>query len=54
MVPLGCETLGGEDVIVYATGPGSALVKGVKEQNAIFHMLNQAGGLKARTIGRTE
>ena len=36
------ETHGGEDVGVYAIGPGAAAVRGVMEQNVIFHLLLQA------------
>ncbi len=47
-VPLGAETHAGEDVAIYATGPGSSLVNGLMEQNAIFHVMNQAGHLQDR------
>lgn len=36
------ETHGGEDVGVYALGPGAEAVRGVMEQNVIFHLLLQA------------
>lgn len=36
------ETHGGEDVGVYAIGPGASAVRGVMEQNVIFHLLLQA------------
>ncbi|SDE13058.1 alkaline phosphatase [Aquimonas voraii] len=36
------ETHGGEDVGVYAIGPGAEAVRGVMEQNVIFHLLLQA------------
>jgi alkaline phosphatase len=36
------ETHGGEDVAVYALGPGAGSVRGVMEQNVIFHLLLQA------------
>jgi alkaline phosphatase len=36
------ETHGGEDVGVYALGPGAETVRGVMEQNVIFHLLLQA------------
>lgn len=39
------ETHGGEDVGIYATGPGSHLVSGVNEQNVIFHIMTHAAGL---------
>ncbi|XP_065318575.1 alkaline phosphatase-like isoform X6 [Gordionus sp. m RMFG-2023] len=38
-VPLIQETHGGEDVPIYATGPGSHLVYGVQEQNYIAHLI---------------
>ena len=41
-VPLANETHGGEDVGIWARGPGSAAVRGSVEQNAIFHLLLQA------------
>ena len=41
-VPLASETHGGEDVGVWARGPGSDAVRGSIEQNAIFHILLQA------------
>jgi alkaline phosphatase len=45
MVPLPSETHGGEDVAVYATGPGSELVRGVREQNYLYHVMARALGL---------
>ena len=36
------ETHGGEDVAVYARGPGSEAVRGSIEQHVIFHILTQA------------
>lgn len=44
-VPLPSETHGGEDVMVFAQGPGSELVSGVIEQNEIFHVMGKALGL---------
>ncbi|MGL6042485.1 MAG: alkaline phosphatase [Sandaracinobacteroides sp.] len=41
---LGSETHGGDDVALYATGPGSALVSGTLEQNSIFHIMAKALG----------
>jgi alkaline phosphatase len=40
--PLGSETHGGDDVGIWARGPGSEAVRGSIEQNAIFHILLQA------------
>lgn len=42
MVPLSSETHGGEDVGVWARGPGSHAVRGSMEQNALFHIMLQA------------
>jgi len=42
IVPIGSETHGGDDVGIWAIGPGSDAVRGSVEQNAIFHMLLQA------------
>lgn len=41
-VPLSNETHGGEDVGIWARGPGAQAVRGSLEQNAIFHVLLQA------------
>ncbi|CAA0091954.1 Alkaline phosphatase [Zhongshania aliphaticivorans] len=45
LIPLGSETHAGEDVGVYATGPGAALISGTNEQNVIFHVMNYAADL---------
>ncbi|MCA0196742.1 MAG: alkaline phosphatase [Proteobacteria bacterium] len=42
LVPLKSETHGGEDVGIWARGPGSAAVRGTLEQNAIYHVIVQA------------
>lgn len=42
LLPLGGETHGGEDVGVWALGPGSAAVRGSIEQNALYHIIVQA------------
>jgi alkaline phosphatase len=39
------ETHTGEDVPVYARGPGANLVSGTIEQNEIFHILARSLGL---------
>lgn len=46
LVPLGSETHAGEDVAIYAWGPGDDVVGGVWEQNVIFHALARALGWK--------
>jgi alkaline phosphatase len=43
-IPLPSETHGGEDVAIYASGPGAALVHGVMEQHWIFHVMQDAFG----------
>jgi alkaline phosphatase len=40
-VPLGAETHGGDDVAVFARGPGSTAVHGSMEENALFHVIAQ-------------
>lgn len=52
LVPLGAETHGGEDVAVYATGPGARAVSGVQEQNLLFHVMLQATGWDAAAAAR--
>lgn len=42
LVPSNAETHGGEDVAVYASGPGSGNASGSYEQNRIFHILLNA------------
>jgi len=43
--PRGSETHGGEDVGIYAIGPGAHLVSGVNEQNVIYHVMMYGAGL---------
>ena len=40
-MPLRSETHAGEDVAVFASGPGSDAVRGSMEQNALFHVIAQ-------------
>jgi alkaline phosphatase len=42
MIPLSNETHGGDDVGIWARGPGAHAVRGTLEQNAIYHILLQA------------
>ncbi|MGQ4583028.1 alkaline phosphatase [Lysobacter sp. F60174L2] len=42
LVPTGSESHGGDDVGIWARGPGSAAVRGSVEQNTIFHFLLQS------------
>lgn len=44
LVPLGSETHGGEDVALFATGPGAARARGVIEQNVIYSIIRKALG----------
>jgi alkaline phosphatase len=41
-VPLPAETHAGEDVAIYANGPGAHLFHGVQEQNVIFHVMKDS------------
>lgn len=40
LVPRSSETHAGEDVSVFASGPGAHLVNGTNEQNLIFHIMD--------------
>ncbi|MEM9501774.1 MAG: alkaline phosphatase [Pseudomonadota bacterium] len=44
VVPLGSETHAGEDVALYASGPGADRVRGVIEQNVIYDIIRDAFG----------
>ena len=41
-VPMGSETHGGDDVGIWAIGPGSHAVRGSVEQNTIYHFMLQS------------
>ncbi len=41
------ETHAGEDVAIFATGPGANLISGTMDQNEIFHVMGRASGLVA-------
>ncbi|WP_394130519.1 alkaline phosphatase [Shewanella maritima] len=45
LVPMSAETHAGEDVGVYAKGPGAMLVNGTNEQSIIFHVMDFAADL---------
>ncbi|MDG1165364.1 MAG: alkaline phosphatase [Porticoccaceae bacterium] len=45
MISKRSETHSGEDVAVYATGPGGHLVSGTQEQSGLFHIMNFAADL---------
>ena len=44
LVGLSAETHSGEDVALYARGPGSGVVRGSIEQNEIYHIMRRALG----------
>ena len=44
LVPFIAESHAGEDVGVYAQGPGAGLLSGTSEQHLIFHVINYAAG----------
>lgn len=44
MIPLYSESHSGEDVVIYAIGPNAHLIRGVVEQNYIFHVMRDAFG----------
>ncbi len=44
LIPAPAESHGGEDVALYATGPGSKRVHGVMEQNEIYEVIRRALG----------
>ena len=46
LLPLGSETHAGEDVAVFATGPGAHLIRGVQEQTISFFVMAKALGLR--------
>ena len=52
LVPLRDETHGGEDVALYARGPGAQLVHGNQEQTISFYVMARALGLDLRTLTR--
>lgn len=45
-IPIPEETHGGEDVAIYARGPQAHLIRGVLEQNVIYHVMAEALGFK--------
>lgn len=45
LVPLGSETHAGEDVAIFAKGPGAHLVTGTNEQSIIYHVMDFAADL---------
>jgi alkaline phosphatase len=50
IVPMSSETHAGEDVAIYAIGPMAHLVRGVMEQNAIYHVMAAAAASKCDSV----
>lgn len=48
LVPLSSETHAGEDVGIYASGPGANLIAGTNEQSIIFHVMDYAANLLSK------
>jgi alkaline phosphatase len=48
MIAKRSESHSGEDVAVYATGPGAHLVSGTQEQSGVFHIMNFAANLAGK------
>lgn len=46
LIPMGSETHGGEDVAIFAGGPGANLFSGAMEQNEIYHVMARSLGFK--------
>ena len=53
-IPMKSETHGGEDVAVYARGPGAEAVHGSLEQNVLFHLMLQANPLMREALCKLE
>ncbi len=49
LIPSAYETHGGQDVLIYASGPRAYLFGGVVEQNYIYHVIDDALRLKSRS-----
>ncbi len=54
LVPLSSETHAGEDVAIFASGPKAHLFHGVREQNYIFHVMNDALKLSGKKRNKTD
>lgn len=52
VVPTRSETHGGQDVTIYASGPGAYLFGGVVEESYIFHVIDDALSLRGRANGK--
>ena len=47
-VPMVAETHAGEDVAIYADGPGAYLLRGTLEQNVIYHLMAEVLGMSRK------
>jgi alkaline phosphatase len=54
LVPRESETHSGEDVPIYAIGPGAHLISGSHEQSIIFHVMNHAGSLVGKATAQSK
>ncbi|WP_341503299.1 alkaline phosphatase [Gallaecimonas sp. GXIMD4217] len=54
LIPKDSESHAGEDVAVFARGPGAALVQGTNEQSLVFHVMNHAADLVGRAEATTK
>ncbi len=50
VIPRSSETHAGEDISIYAKGPGAHLAQGVMEQNVVFHIMNKAADLGGTSL----
>ncbi len=53
-VPIAYETHSGEDVPIYANGPGAELFHGVQEQSFVYHAMVEALGWNDPAVGRAD
>ena len=49
LIPLSSETHAGEDIGLYAIGPGAQNIQGVVEQNVVFHLINKTAELNGKS-----
>jgi alkaline phosphatase len=54
LIPMNDETHSGEDVPVYATGPGAAAAGGSYEQNRLYHVMLRATGWDSAAARRIQ
>ena len=53
-MPLSSETHSGEDVGIYAKGPGAFLINSTNEQSVIFHVMDFAADLTEQANSAVE